>query len=265
MNVEGGYLATSRYVEDTYSPGHASVWGSWYCTATRSWGFACCRALSRDAAPRCHVLRQPASGAASASDAGANKLKGDKIPTTTTFDPAVWRDRSAFETPEGFLAWCVRHLVQSWQAWLTDGSLETWARSAGSGHSSAAAFLSSKCAAEASQCVEDFCRKVAERRLSAELVRKLEEMCISISRREYTHAYKVYMDVTIGSKKWQSNLPCMVNFSASRQDTEVQWTPDSGANPVDEAGVRTHIVLLRRLTSVAQALLPNGDPSKNCG
>lgn len=38
-------LAKSKYPEDAWINGHSSVWGSWYSTDDKQWGFACCRLL----------------------------------------------------------------------------------------------------------------------------------------------------------------------------------------------------------------------------
>lgn len=39
----------SRYVEDNYTNGHRSVFGSWYDVATQAWGYACCHELLKNA------------------------------------------------------------------------------------------------------------------------------------------------------------------------------------------------------------------------
>lgn len=39
----------SRYPEDVLTNGHTTVWGSWYDTNNRSWGYACCKATLKNA------------------------------------------------------------------------------------------------------------------------------------------------------------------------------------------------------------------------
>lgn len=42
-------MASSRYPEDVRQRGHSSVWGSFYCTSSRQWGYACCLLCDKDA------------------------------------------------------------------------------------------------------------------------------------------------------------------------------------------------------------------------
>lgn len=40
-------LAKSRYFEDVHVLGHSAVWGSWYSTEDKKWGFGCCKVSSK--------------------------------------------------------------------------------------------------------------------------------------------------------------------------------------------------------------------------
>lgn len=173
--------------------------------------------------------------------------------------PTSWRPRMSFETPEGFVAYTLRHLADCWALSLRGEAV------AAVSVKLPPALCAEKVAREAAASVEDFGRRLCQRSLPTTLVAKLEEMCMFISDREYAQANKVYMDLAIGSKRWLTDMPVLVSFSMSRQDTEVKWTPDCGNHPIDEAGLRDHVVMLRRLLTVAQALRPNEDPSRNCG
>jgi len=270
-DAEGGRsLAPSRYVEDLPPRGHSAVWGSWYCTQRCQWGFACCRSTNRSAAGCCpdgstasevkaqHVeipLRSGRPGAAAA--AAETKLM--------QMDAEEWRPREAFGTAEGFVAHGMRFLALRWAALLRDGSLPTAAGVKTLNPETSSVILSERVAADSVRIVEEFCGRLCERSLGRELVAKLEEICSYTHEREYAQASKAYMDVTIGSRRWLSDVPYSVSFSMQRQDTEVRWTPDCGSHPVDESGLRDHIVVLRRLLLAAQAAAPNDDPSKNCG
>jgi len=37
-------MAKSKYMEDVHPGNHSSIFGSWYCTRTNSWGYRCCHA-----------------------------------------------------------------------------------------------------------------------------------------------------------------------------------------------------------------------------
>mmetsp|Transcript_75583 Transcript_75583/g.204039 ORF Transcript_75583/g.204039 Transcript_75583/m.204039 type:complete len:243 (-) Transcript_75583:147-875(-) len=43
-------MAKSRYQEDLLINGHEGIWGSWYSTGDKRWGFACCKALEHEEA-----------------------------------------------------------------------------------------------------------------------------------------------------------------------------------------------------------------------
>jgi len=43
-------LRLSKYKEDVHANGHKSVWGSWWSTEQKSWGYSCCRQVDRAAA-----------------------------------------------------------------------------------------------------------------------------------------------------------------------------------------------------------------------
>jgi len=233
--------------------GHRSVWGSWYCTDTQRWGYSCCRKTSRHAPPCC---QEPATSAAESESGGAP-------PAAAAAAASEWKPREAFGTAEGFVAHAMRHLAACWTAWLRDGALA--AQAPALSPSAAAVLLSERAAREAVGSVEDFCGRLYQQLLAPDLVAKLEDICGCIHAREYAQANRLYVELTIGARKWLSDLPVFVRFDAKRQDTDVRWTPESGRSPLDEAGVRGHVVLLRRLLAVAQAVRPNADPSKNCG
>mmetsp|Transcript_63552 Transcript_63552/g.143460 ORF Transcript_63552/g.143460 Transcript_63552/m.143460 type:complete len:255 (-) Transcript_63552:48-812(-) len=254
MLPEGRRLAASSFEEDAAPSGHGSIWGSWYCTATHRWGFRCCRATSRQAAPCCPQLL------AMASEPEDEARSTPKAAAAASTD---WRPRQEFGSPETYVAHAMQHLALRWQAWLNDGTLAGAAQAMSS--SAAGVLLSERVAKEAKGSVEYFCGRLYQQVLAKEIVSKLEEVCTCIHEREYTKANKLYVDLTIGSRKWLSDLPVFVHFDMKRQDTDVKWTPDSGKNPLEEAGLQEHILVLRRLLAVSQMVLPNDDPSRNCG
>lgn len=248
-------LAASRYSEDAIPLGHASVWGSWFCTKTQSWGFACCHATDREAKP----CKPEALLATSEPE---DMVSTPRREAEASSEASEWLPRSSFETSVGFLTHSMQYFLRCWRSGFQDPTTARRLQGLGSGGSN---LTSERSVDEAGRAVEDMCRKLGAQRLSVDLLHKLEEMVVSIGDREYVHANKIYMDLVIGTKKWLNDMPYMVNFSMSRQDTEVHWTPESGSHPVDEAGLRSHVVVLRRIMMVLQALSPNTDPSKNCG
>ncbi|CAK8993240.1 unnamed protein product [Durusdinium trenchii] len=265
-------LAASRYEEDVVPPGHSSVWGSFF-SSQDGWGYACCRATDKNA-PACCESERPALPESKRADQAPN----EKVTKS-------WMPRSSFQTSVGFLAHALQYLLQCWRSAGTK-SPEFVPRGD--------RMPSQKAMDEVDTAIRDLSDKLGAQKLPLVLLLKLEEMVTCIGEKEYTSANKIYMDLVIGSKKWLNDMPYMVNFSMARQDTEVHWTPQSSTDPVEEAGVREHIVALRRLMMALQAGLgneqephcttlrtwrrmrpfhlldpealdPNADPSKNCG
>eukprot|EP00920_Eleutheroschizon_duboscqi_P009263 GHVT01021141.1.p1 GENE.GHVT01021141.1~~GHVT01021141.1.p1 ORF type:complete len:487 (-),score=125.35 GHVT01021141.1:745-2205(-) len=72
-------LAKSKYEEDLHPGDHTSVWGSWFDEERQKWGFACCRALSRNAPCTGPVVGATRESSAPAAAAAAPASK----PSTT--------------------------------------------------------------------------------------------------------------------------------------------------------------------------------------
>ncbi|CAK8992548.1 unnamed protein product [Durusdinium trenchii] len=228
-------LAASRYEEDVVPPGHSSVWGSFF-SSQDGWGYACCRATDKNA-PACCESERPALPESKRADQAPN----EKVTKS-------WMPRSSFQTSVGFLAHALQYLLQCWRSAGTK-SPEFVPRGD--------RMPSQKAMDEVDTAIRDLSDKLGAQKLPLVLLLKLEEMVTCIGEKEYTSANKIYMDLVIGSKKWLNDMPYMVNFSMARQDTEVHWAPQSSTDPVEEAGVREHIVALRRLMMALQAGLGN--------
>ncbi|CAK8992550.1 unnamed protein product [Durusdinium trenchii] len=213
-------LAASRYEEDVVPPGHSSVWGSFF-SSQDGWGYACCRATDKNA-PACCESERPALPESKRADQAPN----EKVTKS-------WMPRSSFQTSVGFLAHALQYLLQCWRSAGTK-SPEFVPRGD--------RMPSQKAMDEVDTAIRDLSDKLGAQKLPLVLLLKLEEMVTCIGEKEYTSANKIYMDLVIGSKKWLNDMPYMVNFSMARQDTEVHWAPQSSTDPVEEAGVREHIV-----------------------
>lgn len=65
-------MVKSRYEEDVHVRGHTSVWGSWYTTEGRQWGFSCCKSAEhseRGASSRRKITWSPSARSGSAESA----------------------------------------------------------------------------------------------------------------------------------------------------------------------------------------------------
>lgn len=253
------HLASSRYQEDVWPRGHKSAWGSWYCKSTGRWGLACCQSTDRNALG-CTPVDSEAETTASRNTSGGGGDSAERL------QAREWRPREAFETPEGFVAYAAKYLVSCWRMWLADGILSDRVRTANA--EAAKVLLSTVAVDEASRGVETFCERLASRQVPKDLAKQLEEFCSCVHSREYAQANKIYMEIVLGSRKWQLDVPYLVegnrNGPSVVQNVAERLNKES-CDPLDVAGIRNHTVLLRRLLSVAQVVNPNEDPSKNCG
>eukprot|EP00933_Yihiella_yeosuensis_P040748 TRINITY_DN3511_c2_g1_i1.p1 TRINITY_DN3511_c2_g1~~TRINITY_DN3511_c2_g1_i1.p1 ORF type:complete len:338 (+),score=108.04 TRINITY_DN3511_c2_g1_i1:122-1135(+) len=67
-------LAKSRYREDHYIQGHKEIWGSWYNTENKQWGFKCCKI--EETKTRCPIAEaEEAEEAAKAKDEPKGKRR----------------------------------------------------------------------------------------------------------------------------------------------------------------------------------------------
>mmetsp|Transcript_13097 Transcript_13097/g.35828 ORF Transcript_13097/g.35828 Transcript_13097/m.35828 type:complete len:268 (+) Transcript_13097:53-856(+) len=257
------HLARSRYEEDIRPRGHAKIWGSLYCSTSKRWGFACCKALQRDA-PGCIVAASDLE-----TDAAGSELESQsraRNAAETSQEVREWKPRDEFETPEGFVAHAAKFFVSCWRTWLSDGTLD---KNKGSLSAEVSKVLLSEVSAkEAARGVEVFCGRLASREVPNDLARQLEEFCTCVGSREYVQANKAYMDMVMGNRKWQSDVPYLVEGNRNGPavvQSVAERLNKSMSHPLDVAGIRDHTVLLRRLLSVCQAACPNTEPSKNCG
>lgn len=252
-------LARSRYSEDAWAPGHRSVWGSYYDSEAKRWGFSCCKATER-AGQGCRPLDSQSESERSGTDVEAQGKK-DTLPSVEE-----WMPREEFETQEGFIVHAVRYMATRWRSWLKDGTLANSAKSAGP--DLAKVLLSEANALQASRGVEVICARLDEKQVASEVTLRLEEFCTSVGAKEYAQANRAYMEMVLGSRKWQSDVPYLVDGNRNGPSV-VQGIAEQlnkkNQNPLDAAGIRDHIVQLRRLMSALQAVHPNEDTSKNNG
>eukprot|EP00747_Dinoflagellata_sp_TGD_P168027 gnl/TRDRNA2_/TRDRNA2_193529_c0_seq1.p1 gnl/TRDRNA2_/TRDRNA2_193529_c0~~gnl/TRDRNA2_/TRDRNA2_193529_c0_seq1.p1 ORF type:complete len:198 (+),score=48.80 gnl/TRDRNA2_/TRDRNA2_193529_c0_seq1:290-883(+) len=176
-----------------------------------------------------------------------------------------WKARDEFETTEGFVANAVRYFSSRWATCLRDGSLKKSAAAQNEDRSKV--LLSEASVSETRKNMEEFCEILSSKPVGADFAKKLEDFCVYIGQHEYVLANKVYLDIVMGSRKWQGDVPYLVegnrNGPAVVQSVAEQINKKN-SHHLDSAGVRDHTVMLRRLMTVMEAIHPNEDPSKNC-
>mmetsp|Transcript_43379 Transcript_43379/g.114736 ORF Transcript_43379/g.114736 Transcript_43379/m.114736 type:complete len:265 (+) Transcript_43379:45-839(+) len=256
------HLAKSKYSEDTWAPGHRSVWGSYYDSEAKRWGFSCCNSTDRFAGQGCKPLESDSeSSRGSGTDIDESGAKRDSLPSVLE-----WRPRDEFETQEGFIVHATRYMATCWRTWLRDGTLANNVKAAGP--DMAKVLLSEANALAASRGVEVICQRLDAGEVAPEITRHLEEFCLQVGAREYADANKAYMEMVFGNRKWQGDVPYLVDGNRNGPSV-VQGIAEQinkkNTNPLDAAGIRDHTVQLRRLMAAVQAVRPNENPSRNNG
>lgn len=116
-------LESALYREDVLDNGHACVWGSWYDTASKRWGFACCRGLERGAScsgplgaasASSKTKRQPAYSRSGSAIEGADDAS--LFGRISELPP-----RDAFKEPQIYIVHWIRAVLGEWTAQLREG------------------------------------------------------------------------------------------------------------------------------------------------
>ena len=211
---------------DINPAGHQSVWGSWFDLIED------CGDL-RVARPPAKRL-QPVASLPTLPPQEALPESGTKKNFETT-----WRPRGDFETSEGFVVHASIYLAFQWLKCLQDGTLS--ARADCFDVDVRKVLLSEQAAKESLEQVKKFGRRLDDGKVPQKLAQSLEEFCICVGEREYVKANKAYMDIVMGARKWQGDVPYLVEGNRNGPSV-VQNVAERinkvNANPVDEAGIR---------------------------
>mmetsp|Transcript_35370 Transcript_35370/g.82703 ORF Transcript_35370/g.82703 Transcript_35370/m.82703 type:complete len:467 (+) Transcript_35370:148-1548(+) len=175
--------------------------------------------------------------------------------------------RDSFPSPEKFIEHALLHSLSKWR----------------SSHSA----LSSN-AKRASPQVKNFddtalavaalCQMLEEQTLGSSQVQKLEQICTHLFNREYVAASQVYLDLSLGSKTWHSDVPTLMEGGMSwggkeagrergqlyKQARTAQKLNSERKASGDDEALKVHLTSLKRLLNVMNSLEPSADPSKNC-
>eukprot|EP00747_Dinoflagellata_sp_TGD_P179891 gnl/TRDRNA2_/TRDRNA2_31455_c0_seq1.p1 gnl/TRDRNA2_/TRDRNA2_31455_c0~~gnl/TRDRNA2_/TRDRNA2_31455_c0_seq1.p1 ORF type:complete len:419 (+),score=81.76 gnl/TRDRNA2_/TRDRNA2_31455_c0_seq1:114-1370(+) len=199
--------------------------------------------------------------------------------------------RAKFDSTEAFVTYALQFLLDEWQGYVhlsltgnartpgrQDPAAVRAAAAAAARDSGAEGVLRSEAALKQTMMSVKSLRKLLVRQaLGHEVLVKIDKMCTDLLVREYAAANQAYMDLAIGNKAWHLAVPSLIEGGCggctgvqrgqlAKQARTAQRLNSSGATSVmDDEEVRTHVVALRRLLTVAQAIRPNSDPSKSAG
>jgi len=181
--TERHLAGSSLYLEDVHSGGHSSVWGSYYDLEKRSWGYACCKSLSKST--RCDLALpegHEAAGGSQEDDEGRRLLMGT-MPCVAA-EPEIAKGA----TPEDYLIRFVSFWFHDWAA--LDGEH--------SDHGNAT--LGNK------QALLPLLLQLHRKAVPRDLLEQLVQFAELASRREYAKANDVYIGITIGKALWHNHL-----------------------------------------------------------
>jgi len=131
---------------------------------------------------------------------------------------------------------------------------------------------------EVALAVAATCQLLEEQLLSNVHLQKLEQLCEHVLSRDYVAASKVYLDMSLGSKTWHSEVPTLLEGGCSwggkqagvergqlykQARTAQRLNSERKASGEDDEALKSQLTGLKRLLNMTQTLEPNADPSKN--
>ncbi|OLP82783.1 Pre-mRNA-splicing factor 18 [Symbiodinium microadriaticum] len=247
-------VASSLWQENRLAAGHSAVWGSFFDSEKRRWGYACCRGT--DFGEACALAKEQDAVAKGASsdeeDAQRAEIAREAWQESKLLDeqpPAELSARADYLADEDFLADFVLYWYQSW-------------------------VKDEKPDAKALQSMREALLKLLQR-LRRKAVEKahlssLAEFADLAHRREYAQANDVYINITIGKATWHSQLDlgeqrahwgqgCSLR-TMQRQVVEKD-TKNAALFDTDPV-VQRYVHALKRMVTYLQTVQPSTDPSK---
>lgn len=227
----------------------------------------------------------------STDPARGKKRKRDK----ETFDAsstvaAAAKPREHFSSAEVFIAYAMQFILDEWRRCIrlplaSDQNEQRDNATARNRAAEAAATLggvqgvlrSEAALQQTSRSVKQLRKLVKSQELGADVVEKIEHLCMSMLSKEYQVANKAYMDLALGNRTWQMEVPTLMEGGMTGMNgvergrmwkqarTAQKMNASRTSSVMDDAEVKAHMVALRRLLTVAQVMQPNEDPSKNAG
>jgi len=270
--VQQRHLVSSElYKEDVLESDHQAAWGSFYDKETKSWGYACCRGMSRR--QPCLLRAAPEAAAASAAPARRRRREdsSDSDSPRRRGEPAKARsvDWSSFPSelsppsPGGrhgaaLVERVVRFGVGAWQREVEEASAE----SQGPPAPELAAFRSADALRQAQEALAPLLLQLRAGTVEASVLSRLGEMVALAAEREYAAANQVYMELTVGNKKWQNVVAGAQGLH--NKGASIKLIAQSKLNVFDtDPAAQKYIIALRRLIQFLQYKRPNEDVSKH--
>lgn len=287
-------LESALYKENVFEHGHRSVWGSWYDSEKKMWGYACCRTVKKgaecpkkdefEAEPEGFTLPRQAdsddcSEPTSRSDSEEKKGESDALDWSNP--PAELRPRAEFKKRQDYVEHFVRYVIGAWQR-AEDGNFPGFvemdkARFRGAlketvdGVTPLLRRIKKGVKLERGER-KGWSNKCRETRTSMEgkhvqeldILESMDKMASTCANREYKLAHETYMKLTLGNKMWNSTVVAHVAACTMKGAREYRRNRDS-LNTYDSDPVsQRYMHAMKKLCSFMQCIRPNNDDhSKN--
>lgn len=259
------HLVSSDLVrEDLLQGGHSAVWGSFYSREEQRWGYACCRGLERQV--RC---RAEAKAEAEAEGPGRRRRARRRAEDSSDSEPrrareqrVDWSDAPTELAPAGRgAAALVEHAVR-FAVGLWARELEGLQGGAGPEAPELQPFRSEDALRQAREALGPLLLQLRGGAVDGEVLARLGEMVRLAAGREYAAANRVYMELTVGNKRWQNVVAGAQGLH--NKGASIKLIPQSKLNAFDsDPAAQRYILALRRIVQFLQYKMPNADVSKH--
>lgn len=263
-----GLVESSLWKENVHVGGHHSVWGSWYDSQTKRWGYACCH--SSEAGALCTDPKQALPSkkrriksfdyeqAFDWSNPPTSLMPYEKVMLTAGLLTA---DKEHNRREGAFLNHFVRFAIGTWRRLLEGGKgkilEEDLAREIPE------EFMKNKFFEETQEGLVPLLRQIQKNEMDRKLLRQLDKVVSLAAQREYSDAATAYVDMTCGRKKWNNTLASYGGTHCQNKGFRIYITKQDDPNAYDQDPIFEKIMhSLRKLVRFVEVIYPNSDTSK---
>eukprot|EP00747_Dinoflagellata_sp_TGD_P169346 gnl/TRDRNA2_/TRDRNA2_198119_c0_seq1.p1 gnl/TRDRNA2_/TRDRNA2_198119_c0~~gnl/TRDRNA2_/TRDRNA2_198119_c0_seq1.p1 ORF type:complete len:331 (+),score=58.17 gnl/TRDRNA2_/TRDRNA2_198119_c0_seq1:79-1071(+) len=257
MADERDLAQSSLWTEGVREHGHSAVWGSFYSSETKQWGYSCCSSVVRGA-PCPLQKKEDAADNDSDEDTVKKARRHEDWRATKLLDdepPTELEPRTAYNSDEDFLGRFVLYWFHAW--------------SAGTGMS-ASEKPDAKAVQSAREALLPLLQQLQKGTCQKALLGNLSDFADLAMQREYSKANDVYIAITIGKATWHSDLDLGEQRAHWGQGCQLRTMQRqvvskdrSIVNLFDtDPVVQRYVHGLKRLVTHIQSVQPSVDPSK---
>lgn len=217
------YLVSSELVkEDLLEADHKAVWGSFYDRETRRWGYSCCRGTNKG--QPCIAAAAAAAAEQSEEQSAASQRKSSRRDDSSDsaesrrmarlrerdVQAIDWSGAPSELLPPGDVAGAaaliehvVRYTVGAWQRELGKAAANGRAPQNPLGVA-AEVSQNAELLKQTRDALTTLLQQLSRGKVESSLVAQLRDMLRCAASREYAAANQVYIELTVGNKRWQN-------------------------------------------------------------